>query len=105
MNQCFIFPYYFKTNRIMVTVLKCSTTITSGLTNPIRFFEEDIKRFDGMKAVDIDYVGFCKAFDMVSQGRFIWNVRSHESQGARAIWVRNWLGGGSLRLVVELCLL
>lgn len=66
----------------------------SCLTNLISFYDQVTHLVDEGKAVDVVYLDFSKAFDMVSHSILLEKLAAHG-------WVRNWLYGQAQRVVVN----
>ncbi|XP_059843914.1 P-selectin glycoprotein ligand 1 isoform X2 [Hypanus sabinus] len=75
----------------------------SCLTNLLEFFEEVTRKVDEGKAVDVVYMDFSKAFDVVLHGRLVMKIQSLGIHGEVVNWIRLWLNGRSQRVVVEDC--
>ena len=73
----------------------------SCLASLIEFFEEVIKEIDEGRTVDVFYMDFSKAFDKLPHERLIQKVMRHGISGTLAVWIKNWLKGRKLRVVVE----
>ncbi|KAK4828270.1 hypothetical protein QYF61_024935 [Mycteria americana] len=56
---------------------------------------------DEGKAVDVVYLDFSKAFDMVSHSILLEKLAAHGLDGCTLRWVKNWLGGQAQRVVVN----
>ena len=52
-------------------------------------------------AVDIVYPGFSKAFNTVSHSIPLEKLAAHSLDRHNLCWVKNWLNGKTLRLVVN----
>ncbi|KAK4822216.1 hypothetical protein QYF61_011857 [Mycteria americana] len=72
---------------------------TSCLTNLISFYDKVTCLMD--EAVDVVYVEFSKAFDMVSHSILLEKLAAHGLDGCTLRWVKNWLDGWAQRVVVN----
>ncbi|KAF2347312.1 Reverse transcriptase domain [Trinorchestia longiramus] len=73
----------------------------SCLTNLLDFFGEDNRIYDSTKAVDLVYLDFQKAFDKVHHERLMAKGEAHGIRGNYSRWIRNWLTGGTQRVVIH----
>ncbi|KAK4820725.1 hypothetical protein QYF61_004390 [Mycteria americana] len=73
----------------------------SCLTNLISFYDKVTRLVDEGKAVDVVYLDFSKAFDMVSHSILLEKVAAHGLDGCTLCWVKNWLDGWAQRVVVN----
>ncbi|KAK4825912.1 hypothetical protein QYF61_003407 [Mycteria americana] len=73
----------------------------SCLTNLISFYDKETCLVDEEKAVDVVYLDFSKAFDMVSHSILLEKLAAHGLDGCTLHWVKNWLGGRDQRVVVN----
>ncbi|KAK4814558.1 hypothetical protein QYF61_023757 [Mycteria americana] len=73
----------------------------SCLTNLISFYDKVTRLMDEGKAVDVVYLDFSKAFDMVSHSILLEKLAAHGSDGCTLRWVKNWLGGRAQRVAVN----
>ncbi|KAK4830017.1 hypothetical protein QYF61_008280 [Mycteria americana] len=73
----------------------------SCLTNLISFYDKVTRLVDEGKAVDVVYLDFSKAFDMVSHSILLEKLAAHGLDGCTLHWVKNWLDGGAQRVVVN----
>ncbi|KAK4832198.1 hypothetical protein QYF61_021031 [Mycteria americana] len=73
----------------------------SCLTNLISFYDKVTCLVDEGKAVDVVYLDFSKAFDMVSHSILLEKLAAHGLDGCTLRWVKNWLDGRAQRVVVN----
>ncbi|KAK4810549.1 hypothetical protein QYF61_004512 [Mycteria americana] len=73
----------------------------SCLTNLISFYDKVTRLVDEGKAVDVVYLDFSKAFDMVSHSILLEKLAAHGLDGCTLRWVKNWLDGRAQRVVVN----
>ncbi|KAK4817255.1 hypothetical protein QYF61_005468 [Mycteria americana] len=73
----------------------------SCLTNLISFYDKVTRLVDEGKAVDVVYLDFSKAFDMVSHSILLEKLAAHGLDGCTLCWVKNWLDGWAQRVVVN----
>ncbi|KAK4821894.1 hypothetical protein QYF61_004540, partial [Mycteria americana] len=73
----------------------------SCLTNLISFYDKVTRLVDEGKAVGVVYLGFSKAFDMVSHSILLEKLAAHGLDGCTLRWVKNWLDGRAQRVVVN----
>ena len=68
---------------------------TNVAASLVDFFSQIIDTYDtdNNKAVDLFYLDFQKAFDMVLHERLMVKVNANGIQGDTARWIRNWLAG------------
>jgi hypothetical protein len=70
-------------------------------TNLLTFFEKITAAIDGGKAVDVIYLDFAKAFDMVPHERMKKKLRAHSVGGGLFRWIAAWLSGRKQRVVLN----
>lgn len=73
----------------------------SCLTNLLDFFNEVYNSYDEDRAVDIIYLDFRKAFDIVPHKRLIDKVNAHGITGNTKKWIENWLLDRKQRVVIN----
>ncbi|KAK4824103.1 hypothetical protein QYF61_010623 [Mycteria americana] len=73
----------------------------SCLTNLMSFYDKVTRLVDERKAVDVAYLDFSKAFDMVSHSILLEKLAAHGLDGCTLHWVKNWLDGRAQRVVVN----
>ena len=73
----------------------------STLTNLLEYLETLTRLVDEGHAVDVLYLDFRKAFDVVPKERLIAKMDSIGVRGKVLDWVREWLTGSSQQLVLN----
>ncbi|PKU46487.1 rna-directed dna polymerase from mobile element jockey-like [Limosa lapponica baueri] len=73
----------------------------SCLTNLISFYDKVTPLVDEGKAVDVLYLDFSKAFDMVSHNILLEKLAAHSLDRSTLRWIKNWLEGWAQRVVVN----
>ena len=73
----------------------------SCLTNLISFYNWVTRLVDEGKAVDVVYLDFSKAFDMISHSILLGKLAARGLDRYTLLWVRNWLEGHAQRVVVN----
>ncbi|PKU46192.1 rna-directed dna polymerase from mobile element jockey- hypothetical protein [Limosa lapponica baueri] len=73
----------------------------SCLTNLISFYDKVTHLVDEGKAVDVVYLDFSKAFDIVSHSILLEKLAAHGLDGSTLHWVKNRLEGRAQRVVVN----
>ena len=71
------------------------------MTNLISLYNWVIRLVDKGKAVDVVYLDFSKAFDMVSHSILLGKLAAHGLERYTLLWVRNWLEGHAQWVVVN----
>ncbi|PKU39475.1 rna-directed dna polymerase from mobile element jockey-like [Limosa lapponica baueri] len=64
------------------------------LTNLISFYDKVTHLVDEGKVVDVVYLDFSKAFDIVSHSILLEKLAAHGLNGSTLRWVKNWLEAG-----------
>ncbi|GAB0207824.1 mitochondrial enolase superfamily member 1 [Grus japonensis] len=73
----------------------------SCLTSLISFYDLVTHLVDKRKAVDVIYLDFSKAFDMVSHSIVLEKMVAHGLDRCTLCWVKNWLEGRAQRVAVN----
>ena len=75
----------------------------SCLTRLLDFFVSVIDTYDvgNIKALDLIYLGFQKAFDKITHERLLVKAMAHDIQGSAAQWIRNWLARRLQRVCIN----
>ncbi|KAK4829718.1 hypothetical protein QYF61_006093 [Mycteria americana] len=73
----------------------------SCLTNLIYFYDKSTHLVDEGKAVDVVYLDFSKAFDMVSHNILLEKLAAYGLERHTLLWVKSWLDGQAQREVVN----
>jgi len=71
------------------------------LSNLISFCDRVTRLVDKGRAVDVVYLGFSKAFDMVSHSILLGKMAARGLDRYTLLWVKNWLQGRAQRVVVN----
>ena len=72
-----------------------------GLTNLISFYDWVTRLVDKGKAVDVVYLDFSQAFDMVSHSILLGKLAARGLDRYTVLWIRNWLEGRAQWVVVN----
>ncbi|PKU49332.1 rna-directed dna polymerase from mobile element jockey-like [Limosa lapponica baueri] len=80
-----------KDNRVIRPSQHGFTKGRSCLTNPISFYDKVTCLGDEGKAVDVVYLDFSKAFDMISPSILLEKLTARGLDGSTLHWVKNWL--------------
>jgi len=73
----------------------------SCLTNLISYYDQVTHLVDEGKAVNVIYLDFNKAFDMVSHSILLEKLAAHGLDDCTLCWIKNWLNGQDQRVVVN----
>lgn len=73
----------------------------SRMTSQVPFCYEVTTPVDKGRTIDIVYLDFCKAFDMVPHNILLSSFESDGFNRWTVRWIRNWLGGCIQRVVVS----
>ncbi|TRZ08541.1 hypothetical protein HGM15179_018566 [Zosterops borbonicus] len=73
----------------------------SCLTNLVSFYDQVTCLVDAGKAVDVVYLDFSKAFDIVSHSILLEKLAAHSLNKSTLCWVKNWLDGWAQRVVLN----
>ena len=71
------------------------------MTNLISFYDKVTCLVDEGKAVDVVYLDFSKAFDIISHSILLKKLPAHVLDGCTLRWVTNCLAGRAQRVVVN----
>jgi len=73
----------------------------SCVSNLLSFFEKITKWVDGGDPVDVVFLDLAKAFDKVPRERLLRKIEAHGIGGRLLRWIRNWLTGRQMRVVLN----
>jgi len=71
------------------------------LTNLIAFYDDMTGWIDEGRAVDVVYLDFSKAFDMVSHNILLGKLRKCGLDEWSVRWIENWLNGRTQRVIIS----
>merc|ERR1712074_255324 len=73
----------------------------SCLTNLLEFFNKVINDYDNHRAVDVIYLDFRKAFDLVPHKKLLLKLKAHGIDGNVLEWIKEWLTERKQRVVIN----
>ena len=75
----------------------------SCTTNLLAFLEAVTKAVDEGKDVDVIYLDFAKAFDLVPRQRLLVKLKAHGVDGNLLAWIGDWLKDRKQKVVLNGC--
>ena len=71
------------------------------MTNPIPFYNEMTGSVDEGKAVDVIYLDFSEAFDIVSHNILVKKLLKYGLDKQTVRWIENWLNGCAQSVIIS----
>jgi hypothetical protein len=73
----------------------------SCLTNLLHFYNQLIEQYDEHGAVDVIYLDYSKAFDVIPHKKLIIKLKAHGIDGEVLLWIEDWLRDREQRVVIN----
>jgi hypothetical protein len=73
----------------------------SCLTNLLQFYNKLIEQYDDHGVVDVIYLDFSKAFDVIPHKKLMVKLKAHGIDGEVLLWIKNWLKQRKQRVVIN----